>query len=214
MTLASEILSRLLRRRFPVPRRRCQGFTLTEVMIAAAVSMFVAVGAFSLTIMSGRLDKSIASQQRFMKDARRAIEWLNRELRVATTDVMSPISVYDDDGDAAVRGNRVEFSRSGEAAGLRAFYLESDDDDMMTPWDNRLFYDPNTGAAGDEILVSRDIAPVNPNGAFQYEGASEPVVIQMRTGDPANSTNEQEDWANSGANLQGVEINIRIAPRN
>lgn len=200
-------------RRLPRSRRRL-GVTLVEVLIASALSLIVSAALGGLLYMTMRIDKSVFSQQISLHQAKKAIEALNLEIRLATT----PLIVRDADGNIATDGNRVEFSRSGDPT-TRSFELISNDASMATPWDNTFVYDPDVDTDGDEIVVARGIAPVNPEGAFNYSGARIPLVALMRTGDWIPDGDDSLDMENqahaqTGPGLQGVEINISIAPRN
>lgn len=195
-----------------IHRRR--GVTLVELMIASGLSLILTTALGGLLYMTMRIDKSVFSQQSSLHQAKKAIEALNLEIRLATT----PLIVYDEDGNAADQGNRVEFSRSGEAT-TRSFELISNDDNMATPWDNTFVYDPDVDTDDDELIVARGVAPVEPEGAFAYQGARTPLIALMRTGDwipdDDDSLNmENQAHAQTGPGLQGVEINISIAPRN
>ena len=189
--------------------RRRAGLTLVEVLIATAIGAGVSVGLASLLVMSSRMQKSILTQQVCLSQEIKSLEALNREIRMAA----APLMVTDGGGGAAIQGNRVVFARMGEAAGRRAIALVSDDDDLMTPGDNRLLFDPDTGKSGDEVLLARNVTPLEAGGAFRYEGATRPLQVDVRLGDPASGATAQSDAA-TGAGTQGVEISISIAPRN
>jgi prepilin-type N-terminal cleavage/methylation domain-containing protein len=193
-----------------IPLRGRHAFTLVEILIAMSISALVVLSAIGLTITTGRMGKSIFAQQRSLKDAKGGIERLNREIRLATT----PLSVLDAAGQPAMQGNTVAFARAGEAAGLRRFFLQSDDADLNTPGDNRLIYDPNVNQDGDEQVVARTISPSDPLGAFSYEDATTPLVVQLRTGDSLDEDAREESDRVTGVGMQGMEINITVAPRN
>lgn len=189
---------------------RSGGYTIVEVLIATAISALVGIAAVNLTIMSRRMEKSIFSQQRELSDARKAIETFNSQIRMATT----PLSVVDSSGNSATQGNRVLFARNGEAAGKRAIELKSVDSDMTTPGDNTLIYDPDTSVANNEIIVARMISTTDTAGAFRYVDSRSPLQTFLRVGDPSAGTGQAAANAATGANWQGVEINISVAPRN
>jgi type II secretory pathway pseudopilin PulG len=191
-----------------------RGVTLVEVLITSALSVLVAAALGSLIFMVMRIDKAVFAQQNALHQAKKAIESLNLEIRLSTT----PLIVLDADGNGATEGNRVEFSRLNEAV-TRSFELVSTDASIATPWDNRFIYDPDVDVDDNEIVVARGIAPVNPGGAFSYAGGSQPLIAVMRTGDwipddDGSLDMENQAHAATGPGLQGVEINISIAPRN
>ena len=194
----------------PRERNRRKGMTLVEIVIAGAISSMVAVGLMSLSVTAGRLGRSINYQQKSLWEAKAAIEGLNREIRMATT----PLRVVDDDGNAAQWGNRVEFQRLNEASGRRSIELVSDDNDLMTPWDNRLIFDPNTNSNGDEIELAQWLTPLDVRGAFFYRGVVAPLQIQMRCGDSLGVDDDSINDSHSGPGTQGMEISIFTAPRN
>jgi hypothetical protein len=170
---------------------------------------FIAAGLVSLSITVGRMQKGIYAQQMALKNARKAIETINREIRLAKT----PLRVVDANGDPAQAGNRVEFSRWGETT-VRSIELISDDNDLTTPWDNTLLYDPDTSVSGDEVEVTKGISAIQQGAAFRYTGATTPLVIKMRTGDPVGVEDTTASDAYSGPGMQGFEINITVGPRN
>ena len=183
---------------------------MVELVIAATISTFLALGVISLTIFSGRFNKSTFTQQRSLKEAKETIETINREIRLA----VAPLRVTDSGGNPGSVGHRVEFARPGEIDGLRSFELISQDDNFMTPWDNSLVFDPDTSTAGDELEICDMLTPLNLNGAFSYLGATIPLVVQMRTGDPVGTGDLEQSNARTGVGIQGFEINITVAPRN
>jgi Tfp pilus assembly protein PilV len=196
--------------RNPRRPRRAAGYTLVEVLIASIISALVAIGAVSLTTMTRRMEKSIFSQQRELSDAKKAIETIDREIRMATT----PLTVVDAGGAATTQGNRVIFARNGEAAGHRAFELKSVDGAMTTPGDNTLVYDPDTGVSGNEIVLARMISTTDGAGAFRYLGATSPLQVFLRVGDPTIGTGQAGANAITGTGWEGLELNISVGPRN
>lgn len=190
------------------------GVTFVEVLVASGLSVLVSAALGGLIYMSLRIDKSVFAQQNSLHQAKKIIESLNLEIRLATT----PLVVRDADGNASTDGNYVEFSRLNEAT-VRSFELITTDESIATPWDNRFVYDPDIDTANDEVIIARGVAPVNDTGAFTYSGARAPLVALMRTGDwiPDDESSfamEYAAHAQTGPGLQGVEINITIAPRN
>jgi hypothetical protein len=155
------------------------------------------------------MEKSIFFQQACLKEAQSAIEGLNREIRLATTDMR----VVDESGAPAPQGNCVLFSRRDEPKYQRSIQLVSTDRDMLTPWDNTLVYDPDRATAGDEVVLARWVTPLAAAGAFSYHDASTPLVVWMRAGDPVGGDLVAAN-AVSGPGIQGMEINITVAPRN
>ena len=193
---------------------KTRGITLVELVIASALVSVVGIAIAVTGIFTERMFRSINYQQISLRNAKSAIETLNIELRYATT----PLRIEDSSGNPAIQGNRVEFTRSGETT-VRAFELVSDDAFTSTPWDNRLVYDPDIDTSGDEEIIAVDLIPFETTGSFRYTGASAPLIVQMRVGDPAVTQAQDAqlfEQANmrSGPGLQGMEINITVAPRN
>jgi prepilin-type N-terminal cleavage/methylation domain-containing protein len=186
-----------------------RGFTLVEIMVSSAISLAVAIGLTTLAITAGRLGRAVFYQQISLKNAQGAIEGINREIRLATT----PLRVVDNAGAAAAQGNRVLLSRLGEPPGHRAIELVSADGDLKTPWDNTLVYDPNTDVGGDELVIAHWVTPIEEAGGFRYGGATTPLTVWMRAGDPVGEGAPVAD-TRSGPGMQGAEINITVAPRN
>lgn len=192
------------------PGRSRRGFTLTEIIIASAISVLVAGSVMSLSTMTSRFGKGIFWQQRSLMDSKQVVEFINSEIRQATT----PLTVIAPDGNPGVRGNRVVYNRNGEAPGLRALEIISVDGDFNTPEDNTLIFDPNTSVAGDEFVIATMNSPIDPDGVFRYVDATTPLEIDMRIGDPLDPDLLQESNRITGYGLQGMEINITVAPRN
>ncbi|MBN1865989.1 prepilin-type N-terminal cleavage/methylation domain-containing protein [Candidatus Sumerlaeota bacterium] len=181
------------------PGRRGRGFTLTEMMVAVAVSALVISGVLSVGLFVRKVYKATASQQLALYNAKKAIEVLNREIRRAQAPLLN-LNGW---------GNRVEFRRFGEST-VRSLELVSSDDDVTTPWDNSLVYDPNTATSGDEVTIAENIAASTAQGAFNYASGNRPLVVRMRAGDPVDDEARQL----TGPGVQGVEINITVGPRN
>ncbi len=214
-----------MKRRLPyVQSAHRRGMTLVEVLFASAIGLTVSIGLVSLIVMGSRLHRSISYQEISLGQTAPVIEKLNREIRMATTETVPP-RVLDASGKPALKGNRVEFSRKGEAAGTRSIELVSGDGSFATIEDNLLVYDPDTSAGGDEVVWSRWVSPLEQDGdgnmcdiedarAFSYGGPTTPVLIWMRVGDPVNIDDPESNDGASGPGLQGVEINITVGPRN
>lgn len=206
-------MTSITERTFNRAGRRRRGMSLVELMIAGLIGSGVTFSMVSISTIIAREHKGIFSQQFSVHEAKSAIETINREIRLATT----PLLVVDGTGAAVQQGNRVEFQRLNDTV-VRAFELQAGaDGDIALPWDNRLIYDPDTSIDGDEIEVARGIGPVEPAGAFTYSGATTPLVVRMRTGDPVGDLTEEQEVqsrANTGRGTQGMEINITVGPRN
>ncbi|MFW6303361.1 MAG: PilW family protein [Candidatus Sumerlaeota bacterium] len=182
-----------------------RAFTLVEIGLALSVSTVVSIAIIGIVMMSSHLHKSIFHQQIALKDAKRAIEMMNRELRLAE----SPLNLVDADGDNW--GNAVEFSRPGETTVRRIELLPGDDDDQTTPWDNVLvYYEDVDDEDGATLQIAPHLAFTDEKGAFHYVGSHTPLTVNLRVGD----TVEDPDMANTGKYFQGAEIHITISPRN
>lgn len=210
-------MDRILPIRFRSSPRR--GFTLTEVMVASALSLLVATGVVSLTITFTRMTKGSMTEQSTLRNAQATVEFINREIHLAN----GSVRVLDNAGSAVSGlGNTVTFARANEPANSRAFYLVSDDTDITTPQDNRLVFDPNTAVNGDQVTIATGLSPLpgnpvlNPPVAFRCTATTCPLIVQMRIGDPVSATQKVQSGSDAftGMNAQGVEINIAVAPRN
>lgn len=185
-------------------KSRRRAFTMVEAVVGVGIGSFVMISLISFTVMVGRISKSTNSQQISLRDAKSAIEMINRQLRPA----VSPVTLIDPDNDRW--GNAVEFVHYGETVRRRIELHPGADGDYFTPWDNVLYYHPDvTQAAGREIIATR-IAPVDPRGAFQYNGVVGALNVRMRIGDPIGQTHTYR----TGVGVQGAEVNIAISPRN
>lgn len=191
-------------------RRARRGMTTLEALIAGSVGSVVALSALSLTIVAGRMQQSVSTQQSVLREAKVALERINREVRLAA----SPLRVRGEQGEGAARGNRVEFNRPGEERWRRAFELLPGDGDFATPWDNQLVFDPDTTTADDEEIVATGLAPLDPGGAFGYAGFTTPLEVSLRVGDPPGGAVAEESNRRTGPGRQSVEIKFSVAPRN
>ena len=187
----------------------CQGYTLVELLISCAISAMVAISLVGLVMTVSRLSQGVFYQQLALQQAQSTTEGINREIRLATT----PLRVVNDAGASVAQGNCVLFSRLGEPADSRSFQLLAGDNDLMTPYDNTLVYDPDTSVTGDERVVAKWLSPLDPAGVFRYGGTTTPLTVWLRAGDPVGGDSAAAN-AHSGPGLQGVEINIAVAPRN
>ncbi|MEN6625454.1 MAG: type II secretion system protein [Candidatus Sumerlaeia bacterium] len=187
-----------------------RGFTLTELIVASAISALAGIGIMSLVVYSSRIGRSVGIQQRSVVEAQSALEGINRAVRPATM----PLRVRDDDGNTAAAGNWLELAWQGETLGTRTIRLVSDDDNLQTPWDNRLVYDPNTSQAGDEVVLARWVTPIPGQALFTYQGDASSLVVRLRAGDSLDESVKAVNNAKSGPGLQGTEITATVAPRN
>ena len=178
---------------------RRHGLSLVELMVALVVASLVIAGVLSVSLMVRKTYKAISSQQMALYRAKKSIELLNREIRRAEAPLLS-LNGW---------GNSVDFCYYNETT-VRRISLISEDEDISTPWDNSLVYDPNIATSGGEIVVATGLAPATANGAFNYSGGNTPLVVRMRVGDPVGNASVQH----SSLGVQGVEINITVAPRN
>lgn len=188
---------------------RCRrGFSIIELMISAAIGSMLSIAILTSTILSSQMARATFSQQRAIHDTKSITETLNREIRLAA----APLAVFDADGQPAPRGYRVDFSHPAQPGVTRRFELVSDDGDWMTPLDNRLVFDPDITIDGDEVALATGITPSEAAGIFAYGGASTPLTVQLRLGDPA--AGDAESDLVTGRGPQGVEINLTVSPRN
>lgn len=191
-------------------RTRPSAFTLTELMIASAIGLTVAVGTMSLTIFSSKMARSITIQQRSAQFARSATEGINAAVRQSSV----PLRVLDDQNNPAIGGNTVELAWPGEMLGQRTIRLVSDDTDLQTPWDNRLVYDPDTTVADNDIVLANWVTPKPNQSLFTYQGQASGLIVQLRIGDSLAANMTAINDARSGPGLQGADVNIAVAPRN
>jgi type II secretory pathway pseudopilin PulG len=182
-----------------------RGVTLAEVTMAMAISTIVSIAIMSLFLMVSHLHKSIFSQQVALQDAKRAIEMMNREVRLAE----APLRLVDDlDGDNW--SNAIEFTRPGESTVRRIELNPGEDGDQSTPWDNVLVFYADKDLTTGTLLLAEHLAYTDAKGAFHYNGAHTPLEVNLRVGD----TIYDADMANTGKQFQGAEIHITISPRN
>lgn len=190
------------------PARRRRGFSLVELTISAAIGSMLAIAILTSTILSSQMAKATFSQQRAIHDTKSITETLNREIHLAAT----PLAVFDEAGQPAPRGFRVDFSRPAEPGVTRRIELISGDGDWMTALDNRLVFDPDITIDGNEVELARGITPIVAAGIFAYGGARTPLAVQLRRGDPVGGDADSD--LVTGRGVQGVEINLTVSPRN
>lgn len=192
-------------------------------MISLALSFAVITSLIGLMINMMRSQKAILSQEMSLSKAKQAIELINREIRPATE---GSIIVVDASGNPAPQGNRVEFARmeiKNNPKLLPASAIEltpGDDGDFSTTWDNQLlFYIKATDQPSKALkIITGGVGTPDTGGAFKYLGATEPLAVRLRTGDSVStattSSNKIRQDNYSGRNMQGVDINITVGPRN
>ena len=188
--------------------RRTSGMSLIEVMVSTSLSMVFLIALSSLSIMVHRSSRSIFYQQFSVKEARSTIEGVNRQIRLATL----PLIVTNDAWEPMEQGNRIQFQHFGEEMGARSLELVSKDDDLMTAWDNKLLFDPDTSSDGNEIVMAKWLTPTESAGMFSYSQEDSSLVIRLRIGDP--TINGGSDDPRSGPGMQGIDIDIKVSPRN
>jgi type II secretory pathway component PulJ len=69
-------------------RTRAAGFTFTELMVAGTIGSLVSLGLASMMLMTGRLEKSILTQQLSLNNSMKGIETINREITRQRQEVM------------------------------------------------------------------------------------------------------------------------------
>lgn len=160
-----------------------------------------------------RSQKAVFNQEISLYRAKKAVERIDREIRLAQTAI--PLRVEDSAGNAAQYGNRVEFTRSGEATARAIELTGGADGDLKTAWDNKLIYYPNAASTGSPEEIARGISAPSTSGTFTYmAGANSPLFVHLRTGDSVTSgTDKVKQDAYSGRGMQGVDITITVAPR-
>lgn len=177
---------------------------MIETVVAIGLGAFAMISMIALTVMVGRLSKSTNTQQISLRDAKNAIETINRQIRPSVT----PVLLIDPDNDRW--GNAVEFRHYAQTVIRRIELHPGEDGDYYTPWDNVLYLFPDvTKTTGREIIATR-IAPIDPRGAFQYNGVVGALNVQLRIGDPLGEPHIYR----TGVGIQGAEVNIAISPRN
>lgn len=198
-------------------RNRRGGWTMIEVLIGSVIGVLVAAGVMSMTIAVSRMSRATFYEQMSIKHALAGIEGINREVRLATTS----LSVVDANGVPALQGNRFLFNRKDEPSLGRSIAIVSKDSNLLTAYDNTLVYDPDVTKSGDEQVWAKWMTPIKSAGAFTYKGGTEPLVVEMRVGDPMQEVSGKQtpmeaakNNAYSGPGVQGMEINVSVAPRN
>ncbi len=91
--------------------RDCRGFTLTEVIVGASLSVIVLAGVLSTFLMLGRNGANVANYSMSETQIRRAIEEFSQDVRMAnaiTTNNASSITLTVPDNYAA-NGNQVTY---------------------------------------------------------------------------------------------------------
>lgn len=181
-------------------RRKPKGLTLVEMMVGMAISSMVIIALMALTIMVGKIHKSVHAQQRALASAKSAMEGLgglNREIRMAEQGTLG-LNGW---------GNRIVYQIKGEVGQREIELTAGADGDIMTPWDNELVA---RDSGGNETVIADWLAPKDVQGAFHCLGAYTPLTVNMRAGDPVGDPSV----AQTGPGVQGAEIHIMISPRN
>jgi prepilin-type N-terminal cleavage/methylation domain-containing protein len=179
-------------------RRRKGGFTLPEVMTAAFIGALVAGGVLSAVSILMLQTRAGVSQVRFIQEARRAQQWMVREVQrnkyfeiheagqtlflYSIDNALTQIRYVDEDGDArTVEDNRIELVR------------------------------PN----GDVRVLCGNVSRIlGTQEVFRVrESGSTAVMMAFQVGD-STAANAAERRYETGPGYQGLEIRMAATPRN
>lgn len=179
-------------------RWRKGGFTLPEVMTAAFIGALVAGGVLSAVSILMLQTRAGVSQVRFIQEARRAQQWMVREVQ---------------------RNKYFEIHEAGQTLFLYSIdnaltqirYVD-DDGNALTVADNRIeLVRPN----GDVRVLCRHVSPIlgaQPVFRVRSAGASA-VLMAFHVGD-STAVNAAERRYETGPGYQGLEIRMAATPRN
>lgn len=174
-----------------------KGFTLTEAMVAAALSSLVIVAVYTALSVSSRMALAGRSQVEF-----------NTTARLVTQKIVR----YVEQGRAVgLAGNALDILTVSHQ-GARISFLDGDGDPGSVV-DNMLVYDPDTSVFGDERVLCHYVSPLGTNPIFTIVATSpNSVRLCFHIGDGTNAADSA--FAVTGAGYQGVEVRITATPRN
>ncbi len=165
------MMNRSTRRRTWKPDRR-RGFTLTELMIAAAVSGLVIMAAASLQFVGARTSQEVFGQTRMRSARMQAIDQIRYRLSEARVGSCT----------ISEEGRRIDFvDPNFGGAGSRFFFTE----DQKT-----LFYDNDISDGTDAVAVTR--GPINITFQAESGGALVRVRVKSASGLKYGDVDEQD----------------------
>ncbi len=153
-------------------KKKTEGFTLIEVMIASAILLIALESLFSVFWSTQLLvDRGTASND-MQAVGRIGMEKLERNLRMGITPTI------------LAGGDQINFtfdtSANPDSPTLvtRSIYFSSTDGIESTADDNYLVYDPNTSYSGDEETIMNNVR--RPSGGVIFSVSGKVVTVKVR----------------------------------
>lgn len=168
----------------------CSGHTLVEVMISAALSSLVIIGALSGFSYAGKITRSGAYQVQFTAKARASAQQIQR---------------YIEGGKAiGVVSNQITIV-TPDLRRARIYYVAAT---------RELMYQRDVSAASTPQLLCSHVTPVGSEEMFSIIPSSPSAArIVFHVGDGPEVANAEE-YSSTGFGYQGQEIRISATPRN
>ncbi|MBN1478300.1 hypothetical protein JXA47_16205 [Candidatus Sumerlaeota bacterium] len=180
-------------------RLRRRAFTIVEVVIAAGVSVVAMTAVIYMLMFSSKTAQSNLSQLHAGTASRRFYEHVGFNTRQAKRLVVAP------------DGLGVEITRTDDSVCSYTYVdLDGEPDTIMN---NRIIFDPDISASGDQEAIVSGITPGSEGWIFFPDVPRPVLILNFRIGDPSASP-EHVSNAFTGPGAQGVDVLTRITPRN
>ncbi len=178
-------------------RRRRAGFTLPEVMIAAAISTLVVGAAFAAFFVAGRLSRAGGYQVQFTAMGRKAIARITRHVERGKA--------------VGVSSNGLDIIFINLTSGRIVF--EDGDNNPATVADNRLTFYPNIQQTNLSETICTHVRRNGVEPMFSVIAASpNSACFSFHVGDGTNVADAA--FSGTGQGYQGVEVRFSATPRN
>lgn len=148
-----------------VSGRYQQGFTLVELLISAGLSSFILVGVLMAFLMIGRVSKNLQSYTEIEGSARKALEVMGREIRLALYVTGDANNLLLSTCGTSVTLSMPDSSANATAIGYTVTYTYDTASKTITRTGPPI-YDP-TGSSTTSTLV-RDVEPISGSSVFFY----------------------------------------------
>jgi hypothetical protein len=168
--------------------------TVVEAVIATALSALAMAAVLAAFGYGTRVARAGAYQVLFTRMGRAASQRIARRIEQAK----------------AVRVTATGVDLIAPDLRVSRVYFDTGDGDVETVSDNRLLYDPDTGATGDVEVLCRHVSPLP--GEPMFGTLPSGARLCFHVGDGTNAA--QGAFSRTGAGYQGVEVRMGAAPRN
>jgi Tfp pilus assembly protein FimT len=178
-------------------RRPSRGFTLVEVLLAAALSTFIVAAAFAVFFTAARMTRAGSYQVRFTAMARKSIQRISRHIERGKA--------------VGVSSNGLDIIFVNLTSGR--FVYRDEDNNPATVADNKLIFYPNITQTNISETICTHVSPIGVEPMFAVIAASPNAArLSFHVGDGTNKVDAA--FSGTGQGYQGVEVRFSATPRN